>query len=89
MFGKELASIDIDISIIPINKQLYVSLSKRIHFNNSKTIELRYCWDRLNETLPSDVLDIATDSDIKYILEVDLEYPISKHAQRFAIMPRK
>ncbi|XP_037921320.1 uncharacterized protein LOC119658124 [Hermetia illucens] len=42
LFVKELASIDGDISIIPINKELYVSLSKKIPLNDSETIELRF-----------------------------------------------
>ncbi|XP_050340230.1 uncharacterized protein LOC126766507 [Bactrocera neohumeralis] len=42
LFIKELSSVKGDINIIPLNKELYISISKRIYINDKDTIELRF-----------------------------------------------
>lgn len=42
LFIKELSSVKGDINIIPLNKELYISISKRIYVNDKDIIELRF-----------------------------------------------
>jgi len=41
LFVKELVKIPGDISIIPLNKEFYISISKKIYINPNETLELR------------------------------------------------
>jgi len=39
---KELVRIPGEISIIPLNKEFYISISKKIYINPNETLELRF-----------------------------------------------
>ncbi|XP_059221314.1 uncharacterized protein LOC131995971 isoform X1 [Stomoxys calcitrans] len=42
LFVRELSSVVGDINILPLNKELYISISKRIYIDSNKSIEIRF-----------------------------------------------
>ena len=68
LFVKELSSIEGSIDVIPLNKEKYISFSKKIYFNRRELIELRFLdsfrfmpssLDSLSKNLSDDDLKIT------------------------------
>ena len=82
LFVRELSSVKGDINIIPLNKELYVSISKKILINDNDTIELRFL-DSFR-FMPSSLEKLAgylSDSDlitVKSIYQNDNEFNLMK-----------
>ncbi|XP_065370870.1 uncharacterized protein LOC135963015 [Calliphora vicina] len=82
LFVRELSSVKGDINIIPLNKELYVSISKKISVNEKDTFELRFL-DSLR-FMPSSLEKLAnylSDCDlitIKSIYQNDNEFNLMK-----------
>lgn len=84
LFIRELSSVAGDIKIIPLNKELYVSVSKRIRVSEKDTIELRFLDSyRFMASSLDQLAGFLSDDDLKTIKSVCL------NDNEFDLMKRK
>ncbi|XP_037806202.1 uncharacterized protein LOC119600179 [Lucilia sericata] len=84
LFIRELSSIKGDINIIPLNKELYISISKRISVNEKDTIELRFLDSfRFMASSLEKLASYLSDDDLNIVKSV------YSNSNEFSLMKRK